>query len=190
MVEDPDMTVEEYVHALGEATGHGWGFLAGYGLTWLGCAVAWRRSSPRVAAWCTLIQGLVALPVALALTTLTGGPARPSMAGMDGLSILLASSQLLGLPVVIGFLARGFLTLVPLGMVLLLVVHFAPYSWLYDTWLYVVMGGLLSVVASVGAVGIRKPAAESDEPGTIGAGRVCLTTGLIMLVCAPIAWSL
>ena len=44
------MTISEYVEVLGEATGHGWGFLTAYGLTWLVCAVLWRRTSARVAA--------------------------------------------------------------------------------------------------------------------------------------------
>jgi hypothetical protein len=97
-----DVTVAEYLHALGEATGHGWGFLAAYGVTWLVCALAWHRWSAKVAAYCTVFQGMVALPLALALTAVGPGSPRPSMPGMDSLSILLSAGQLLGLPV-----ARG-----------------------------------------------------------------------------------
>jgi hypothetical protein len=56
------VTVPEYTAALGEATGHGWGFLAAYGLTWLACALLWRLQKPEVAAYATLFQGMVALP--------------------------------------------------------------------------------------------------------------------------------
>jgi hypothetical protein len=64
--------------------------------------------------------------VALALTAITPGPDRPTLAGMDNLTILLAIGQLLGLPIVIYLVASARFTLVPLGMVILLVVHFAP----------------------------------------------------------------
>lgn len=47
---------------------------------------------------------------------------------MDGLSILLSAGQLLGLPVVIYLAVSGRFTLVPLSMIVVLVVHFAPYG--------------------------------------------------------------
>ncbi len=125
---------------LAEATGHGWGFLAAYGLTWLACAVGWRRWGAQVGAYCTLFQGMLALPLALLLTAVTPGPDRPSMAGMDDVSVLLASGQLLGLPIVIHLVTRRRFTDVPRAMVIILVVHFAPYTWLYATPLYLVMG--------------------------------------------------
>jgi hypothetical protein len=183
------MTVEEYRRALGEATGHGWGFLAAYGLTWLGCALAWRRSSAQFAAYCTLFQGVVAIPLALVLTAVSQRAARPSMPGMDSLSILLSSGQLLALPVVMYLVATGRFTLVPLLMTILLVVHFAPYSWLYATNLYLVMGGLLAVAAVLATASAARGTADpaTDVPG---AGRVCLVTGAGMLVTAAVAWVL
>jgi hypothetical protein len=184
------MTVPEYLHALGEASGHGWGFLTAYGLTWLVCALAWRRWSSRIAAYATLFQGMVALPLALALTALGPGPDRPTMAGMDSLTILLASGQLLGLPIIIYLVAAGRFTLVPLSMVLLLVVHFAPYSWLYATPLYVVMGGILAIAAVIATASAQQARTTAAEAGATGAVRLCLATGLVMLVCAAVAWSL
>src|SRR5690606_41145898 len=100
------MTTSEYGAVLGEGTGHGWGFLTAYGLTWLVCAVLWLRSSARVAAYGTLFQGMVALPLALLLTELTPGPPRPVLDGMESLTILLSSGQLLALPVVIYLAVR------------------------------------------------------------------------------------
>ncbi|UJH70175.1 DUF7010 family protein [Ornithinimicrobium sp. INDO-MA30-4] len=102
------MGIEEYQHVLGEATGHGWGFLAACGATWFACSAAWRHWGPKVGAYCTLFQGMVALPLALLLTASTPGPDRPVMAGMEGVSVLLASGQLLGLPIVIYLTIRTF----------------------------------------------------------------------------------
>lgn len=184
------MTVEEYRQALGEATGHGWGFLAAYGLTWLACGLLWRHRGSRVGAYCTLFQGMVALPLALVLTAATPGPARPSMAGMDQLSVLLASGQLLGLPIVIFLVARRRYGLVPLSMLILLVVHFAPYSWLYATPLYLVMGATLSVAAAV--IAARADDGSGATPGGSEAAgeRVCLSTGVLMLGFSAVALAL
>lgn len=71
------------------------------------------------------------------------------MPGMDGLAVLLSSGQLLGLPIVVYVAARGRFTQVPLAMVILLVVHFAPYSWLYATPLYLVMGASIAVASVI-----------------------------------------
>lgn len=186
------MGLDEYRHLLGEATGHGWGFLAAYGVTWIICAAAWKRGGPKVGAYVTLFQGMAALPLALLLTALTPGPPRPSMAGMESVAILLACGQLLGLPVVIYWVARGHFARVPLGMVILVVVHFAPYSWLYATPLYLVMGAAVSVVAVLAdALGSadtdRDQESEADvRPPT----RTCLWTGVIMLVSSAVAAAL
>ena len=183
------MTIEEYQHTLAAATGHGWGFLAAYGLTWLVCSWCWRRWGARVGAYCTLFQGMVALPLALWLTALTPGPARPEMDGMQGLSVLLSMGQLLGLPIVIYLVARGQYSRAPLAMVILLAVHFAPYSWLYATPLYLVMGGAISVGAAFADASARRGHAVAD-PDVLGSARVCLSTGVVMLFSAGVAWVL
>lgn len=184
------MTVDQYIATLGDATGHGWGFLAAYSLTWLACGLVWRRHSSKAAAYATLFQGLVALPLALALTALTPGPERPSMPGMDGVSVLLATGQLLGLPIVIFLVARAWFTLVPLAMVALLVVHFAPYSWLYGTPLYAVMGGVVAVGSVAAMASGRTGDSGAVEHHTVGATRVCFTTAAVMAGAAAIAWFL
>lgn len=184
------MGIEQYITELGAATRHGWGFLAAYGLTWLACWWSWRRRSPRTAAYVTLFQGMVALPLALALTSATPGPPRPTMPGMDSLTILLACGQLLGLPVVIFLVAGRRFTLVPLSMVILIVVHFAPYSWLYGTPLYVVMGGVLSVGAVVAAGATDGHQPRPRDLGVTSAGRVCLSTGVGLLLSGAVAWAL
>lgn len=190
------VSIDEYRQMLGESTRHGWAFLAAYGLTWLLCAAVWRGWSARAGAYCTLFQGTVALPVALFLTAVTPGPTRPTMTGMDNVSVLLALGQVLGLPVVIYLARNKQFSLVPLAMVMLLVVHFAPYSWLYATPLYFVAGGAISVAAALAhatALRDRTTMAEREGKGeeeSSAAGRVCLSTGVVMLVSAGIAWSI
>lgn len=132
---------------------------------------------------------MIALPVALVLTAVTPGSERPTMAGMDNLSILLASGQLLGLPIVIYLVARGRFARVPLAMVTILVVHFAPYSWLYATWLYLAMGAAVSVVAVLADATARR-CPDCPDADVASAGRVCWSTGVVMLMSAGIAWML
>ncbi|MFC5337138.1 DUF7010 family protein [Leucobacter denitrificans] len=184
------MTIPEYTHALGEATRHGWGFLAAYGATWLVCALLWRRTSPRTAAYATLFQGMAALPVALGLTALTAGADRPVLEGMDTLSVLLSAGQLLALPLVILLVATRRYTQVPLAMAIVLVVHFAPYSWLYATPLYLILGAAVSIGVTV-AMGIKGRADRSEEQSSsMQAGRASLITGVVLVVSAVIAWFL
>lgn len=179
--------IAEYTHALGEATGHGWGFLAAYGVTWLVCAVLWRRASARTAAYATLFQGMVALPVALGLTALTAGADRPTLEGMDMLSVLLSAGQLLALPLVILLVATRRYTLVPLVMVVVLVVHFAPYSWLYATPLYLVMGAAVAIGVTV-VVGVAGRGDQPEERRAVTqAERASLVTGLVLVSSAVVA---
>ncbi|WP_229069782.1 hypothetical protein [Actinoplanes sp. DH11] len=181
------MDVEEYRLALSAANRHGWAFLAAYGVTWLASAAVWARATPRTAAVVTLVQGLVALPVALLLTMVTPGPPRPSMEALDSLSIILATGQLLGLPVVVFLVMSERYALVPLGMVVLLVVHFAPYSWLYGTPLYLVLGGVIAIAAAV----VSGRAERDGGPGPeAGARRTCAMTGVLMLAGAAVAAAL
>lgn len=130
---------------------------------------------------------MVALPAALALTLLAPGPPRPSDAALDSLAVTLATGQLLGLPVVIFLVLSGRYTLVPLGMAILLVVHFAPYSWLYGTPLNLVLGGAISLAAAL----VSHRAEREGGPGSVvGAHRTCLSTGLFLLSGAAVALAL
>lgn len=181
------MDVEEYTRALAAANRHGWAFLAVYGVTWLVAAMAWARASPRTAAIVTLFQGMVALPVALALALLNPGPPPPHHAALDSLSVTMATGQLLGFPVVILLVLSRRYTLVPLGLVILLVVHFAPYSWLYGTPLYIVLGAAISLAAAL----VSHRDERDGGPGPIvGAHRTRLLSGLLLLSGAAVALAL
>lgn len=180
------MTLDEYRLALAEANRFGWGFLAAYGATWLVCGLAWQRASARTGAFFTLFQGLAALPVAILLTALTPGPPVPEMPSIEALVILLAAGQNLGLPIVIYLTVSRRYHMVPLAMALMVAVHFAPYSWLYATPLYLVIGGAVSVGAAVAmAVGDRS---DSDTDDTArGPMLLCFTVGGVMAISAVVA---
>lgn len=181
------MTIDEYRSAFAVANRYGWGFLAAYGTTWLVCGVVWRKASARTGAFCTLFQGLAALPVAILLTALTPGPPAPELAAMDNLVTLLASGQMLGLPIVIYLTVVHRYSLVPLAMALLVAVHFAPYSWLYDTPLYLVMGGAVSVGAVVAmALGSRGDDSSGDSTRR-GPMLLCFVVGGVMAISAAVA---
>ena len=183
------MTIDEYRVALAEANRFGWGFLAAYGTTWLICGLAWLRASARTGAFFTLFQGLAALPVAILLAALTSGPPPPAMASMDALVILLAAGQNLGLPIVIYLTVAKRYRMVPLTMALMVAVHFAPYSWLYATPLYLVMGGAVSVGAVVGmAIGDRSVHTGADgEDDARGPMLLCFIVGVVMILSAVVA---
>lgn len=181
------MTIDEYRIAFAAANRYGWGFLAAYGTTWLICGVVWLRASARAGAFAALFQGLAALPVAILLTALTPGPPLPELAAMDSLVILLASGQLLGLPIVIYLTVKERFGLVPLAMALLVAVHFAPYSWLYNTPLYLVMGGAVSVGAVTAMIlGGRIHATEGDVARR-GPMLLCFIVGGVMALSAVVA---
>ncbi|SLM88385.1 DUF7010 family protein [Brevibacterium yomogidense] len=163
---------------LAEQTVSGVAFVTAYGLTWLVCGILWRRTSARTAAYATLFQGMVAFPLALGGSALIGaiGQGRPVAEEITQLSILIGTSQLLGLPLLILFVVKRWYTLVPVAFATLTSMHFVLYSWLYRTPVYIV----LAIAVAVGAVIVMAtaPAAERKarddvrpiEPATTTAG--------------------
>ncbi|MFV2085660.1 2'-5' RNA ligase family protein [Micromonospora sp. LOL_021] len=101
----------------------------------------------RVAAFATLFQGTVALPTALALPALIGaiGQERPVADGITQLSVLIGTSQLLGLPFLIYLTAKQQYTLVPFAFAAITSMHFVLYSWLHQTPVYIGMAVLISL---------------------------------------------
>lgn len=173
------MDLGAHLDALAAANRHGAGFLAAYGVTWLVSAAGWAHLDERRAALVTLFQGVLGLPLGFALTALVPGPPRPpGGAAVDALAVIAASGQLTGLPVVVFLVVTGRYTLVPLGMVTLLVVHLGPYAWLYRTPLYLVLAGLVAVTAVV--LMHRAENAARDGPGR-GATHVCASTGALLV---------
>jgi hypothetical protein len=182
------MVVVELVESLGllaEQNMSGLAFLAAFGVTWVVCGAVWLRASERVAAFATLFQGMVALPAALGLSALIGaiGAERPVPDEITQLSVLVGTSQLLGLPFLIYLVVRHRYTLVPFAFAAVTSMHFVLYSWLYQTPVYIVM----AVLISLGTATVMFAAAEPERrttPARVSflTGGLLLSTALLFLV--------
>jgi Flp pilus assembly protein TadB len=171
------LDLTESLNALAEQNHYGVAFLVAYGATWVLCGIAWRYLQPGRAALVTLFQGMVAAPVALALSFATGalGGDRPVDDAITHLSILIGASQFLGLPFLIFLHARSLFTLVPYAFAAVCSMHFVLYSWLYQTPWYV----LMSVAIVIGGLVLMRDIGEHDAE-TRATSRVCLFTGCAM----------
>jgi len=176
------MEIVESLELLAERNISGIAFLAAYGTTWLICGAVWWRASERVAAFVTLFQGMVALPAALGLSALIGaaGQDRPVGDEITQLSILIGTSQLLGLPFVVYLVVRHEYALVPYAFASITSMHFVLYSWLYQTPVYIVMAVVIPVATTVVMFTTSK-----SRNGTAPM-RVSLLTGTVLLVTAAV----
>jgi hypothetical protein len=164
---------------LAEQNLSGAAFLTAYGVTWVACGLLWRRATDQVAAYATLFQGLLALPAALGLSALIGaiGQDRPVADEITQLSVLIGTSQLLGLPLLIVLVVRHQYHLVPLAFAAITSMHFILYAWLYRTPVYIVMALLISLGTMVVTLTAR-------EESPSGPARVCFLTGGLLLTTA------
>jgi hypothetical protein len=171
------MVLTETLVALAEQNHYGIAFLIAYGTTWLICGVLWRFLGPDRAALVTLFQGIVAFPAALAVSYLIGaiGQERPVDEAITRLSVLIGAAQLLGLPLLVYLHVTRRYTLVPYAFAAVCATHFVLYSWLYQTYLYVVMS---IVIATGGMILMLVKRAGISESRL--ASRVCAFTGLTM----------
>lgn len=178
------MELAESLQLLADRTMSGVAFLTAYGVTWVICGALWQRASQRVAALATLFQGTVALPAALGLSALSGaiGPGRPVAEEIDQLSILIGTSQLLGLPFLIYLVVRRQYLLVPFAFAAITSMHFALYSWRYRTPVYIVMAALISLGST--AVMLTAPAGREAGPARVSflTGGLLLATALLFVV--------
>lgn len=167
--------VDTYLQALATVNHRGFGFLAAYGTTWLVSGVLWRVWGTKVGSYAALFQGMVALPLALGLTALSASGPRPHHPTLDQLAIYLSTGQLLMLPLAIVLVVRRQQLLAVAAIATTTAVHFVPYSWLYSTPVYLVMGALVAVLVVV-VVG-RSTEREQDAGAQICAG----TSGILLL---------
>lgn len=176
------MDLVESLSLLAEQNVFGLAFLSAYGLTWLICGFVWWRATERVAAFATLFQGMVAFPVALGVSALIGaiGQQRPVPEEITQLSVLIGTSQLLGLPLLIYLIVRHHYTLVPFVFATITAIHFVLYAWLYQTLIYIVMAALISL--GTATVMFLTP----DANPRTGAIRVCLLTGSLLVATATV----
>lgn len=174
------MELAESLRLLAEQNFSGSAFLVAYGVTWLICGVLWRRLTERTAAYVTLFQGLFAFPVALGLSALVGaiGQERPVTDTITQLSVLIGTSQLLGLPFLIHLVVRHRYTVVPVAFAAITAMHFVLYAWLYQTPVYVVMAGATALGTTIVTL------ATPEDRQRAASSRVCLLTGALLLATA------
>lgn len=157
---------------------YGISFLIAYGVTWIICGIIWLKAGSRTAALCTLFQGMVAFPIAIALSFAMGalGQDRPVDESITQLSIFIGTSQLLGLPLLIYLFVQKQFTLMPYVFAAICSMHFMLYSWLYQTPFYVIMAALISIGATV--IMLVNSSAKDRKKASL----VSLFTGSIMLI--------
>ncbi len=180
------MDLTESLARLAEQNLSGIAFLTAYGATWIVCGLVWRVAVERTAAFVTLFQGMVAFPVALGLSALIGAidADRPVDDAITQLSILIGTSQLLGLPFLVYLVVKHRYTLLPYAFAAITAMHFVLYSWLYRTPIYIVM----AVVIAIGTTVVML--ATPDDKKRAGAVRVSLLTGVALLATAVVFWTI
>lgn len=179
--------VGDYLSQLATVNRHGFGFLLAYGTTWLVSASLWWRLGPRVGAYAALFQGMVALPLGLGLTEVFAAGARPDDPTMNALSIYLAMGQLLMLPLAILLIVRRHYLLAVAVLAVVLAVHFVPYSWLYGTPLFAVLGGVITVAVTVILARQDHWGSEDESSGRTPGALVCLSVGVPMILAGVLA---
>lgn len=171
------MDINSSLQALATQNLYGISFLIAYGVTWIVCGLLWRKLNERTAALCTLFQGLVAFPAALALSYAIGalGQERVVEDSITQLSILIGSSQTLGLPLLIYLFVVKQYTLMPYVFAVICAMHFVLYSWLYQTPFYIIMA-VVMVIGTTTLMLVRK------AKDVRKASQISLFTGASMLV--------
>lgn len=158
-------------------------FLISYGVTWSICGFLWKNLSNKFAAYATLFQGLVALPFALGVSYFIGSfNARPGGEIISQLSVLISMSQLLVLPILIVFHIRKQYTILPFIFSISSSIHFIFYSWLYQTYFYIIM----SVVIAFGSSILYYLSVKEGEsfPTKNSASKLCFLTSFSLFITA------
>lgn len=179
--------VEQYVAQLAEVNRNGFGFLLAYGMTWTVVALVWRRFGPRVGSFAMVFQGMVATPVALGLTALAAPGPAPENAALESLTFYLLFSQMVMIPVVIVLLVRDRYLTAAVVFSIVLAAHFVPYSWLYGTFLYVVLAVLIAAAVTV-VVAVESRWGEESE--RLAGFWITLANGVILLAGGAVALAL
>lgn len=163
---------------------YGLSFLVAYGITWIICGILWRTAQPRSAALCTLFQGMVAFPLAIAFSYAIGAfdQDRPVEDAITQLSILIGTSQMLGIPLLIYLFVKKHFYLMPYVFAVICSMHFVLYSWLYQTPFYIIMAALISIGTTVVMLANSKME-DRDKASLVSVltGGSMLATALIFL---------
>lgn len=174
--------VQSYLDALATANRQGFGFLIGFGLSWLVAAAVWSRFGDRLGAVAALLQSIIATPLSLGLTAVAAPAERPDDPIMNELSIYLAAGQILALPLVLVLLMRAQYSTGVAVLAVVTAVHFVPYTWLYRTPIYVVVAVAVAVAVAI-LMGREPDASRREAPPPRRAGAwICGVTGTVLLL--------
>lgn len=123
----------------------GFPFLLVFGFAWIAAAALSYVVPPDVAPWIYLLQGVPAMPVAIAIERRVGyiRPTAPSP--LLSLTLQILAVQIVAFPLImlVWDMASAY---VPVAFAILVGAHFLPFQWVYRTRLY----GVLGVVVAVG----------------------------------------
>jgi len=152
-------------------------FLLSYGATLMACGIAAFFLPARPVALAAMFQGSIALPAALLLESKMRWTTLPADHSLKPLSIQLAMSQVLALPVVL-LVYQLNPNGVPLALAAIAGCHLLPYAWLQRSRAY----AALAVSVSIGALALQIGLGHS-------AGPVILTfLAVSYWIAAPLVW--
>lgn len=127
------------------ATHRGFAFLMANGLVWLIAGVLAHWWSVQRIATLLLFMSIATTPLAFALREWLGFPDYNSANSLNQLALLIALTPALAFPAIITTYGMHPLYL-PAVMAALLGGHFLPYSWLYQTPVYVWIGVAVAII--------------------------------------------
>lgn len=121
--------------------------------------------------------------MAVVLQAVTAAGTRPDNPLLNQLSLVLSVSQIFALPWVIAvIMARRWRTSA-LVMAVTTAVHFAPYSWLYRTPQYLVLGAVIAIGIAV----LQRVADRRDESSEASGWQVAALVGVSLLAASVYA---
>lgn len=171
--------MEELLQQLADVNYSDAPFLIAYGITWNICGWMWLRFDSRTASLATLFQGMFALPLALGIMFSIGAfENRPDTGIVNELVIIIAMSQLLVIPLLIAIFIRADYPLIPFVFSAAGAVHFLMYTWLYQTFSYIVMAVLIAMALAI-VYGIKR---GGGGPSSAEASSACFATGILLLL--------
>jgi hypothetical protein len=151
--------IERALDEVSASSAGGAPFLIAFGFTLFTSAIVSYFVPIHVAAVIVLFQGNLALPLAFWLERRLAHGTMSADNPLKSLSILMAMSQIVGLPAV--FLAYNLHpAYAPAALAAIGGVHFLPYAWLHRTRIYTILG----VAISAGAFAIAVVAKRDSLP--------------------------
>lgn len=130
-----------------EATHKGFAFLITNGVAWLIAGILALRWPVQRTATFLMLMGFVTVPLALALRHGLGFPPYSPENPLNQLGLSIAFVPAVAIPAAFIAYVKHPIYL-PSVMAAVVGGHFLPYSWLYQTYVYLVLGIAVSVVPS------------------------------------------